>query len=90
MLLVTDVAARGIDIPLLECAVNFDFPATPKLFVHRVGRVARAGTAGTAYSLVTRDEMGYLLDLHLFLGRPLQTAPATPLARADAAAVPPA
>ena len=69
----TDVAARGIDIPLLDNVINFDFPATPKLFVHRVGRAARAGRVGTAYSFVAPDEMAYLVDLYLFLGRPLKT-----------------
>ncbi|XP_018496448.2 ATP-dependent RNA helicase DDX54 [Galendromus occidentalis] len=71
ILLVTDVAARGIDIPLLDNVVNFSFPAKPKLFVHRVGRVARAGRFGTAYSFVSADEASYLLDLHLFLDRKL-------------------
>eukprot|EP00051_Salpingoeca_urceolata_P019573 m.287366 g.287366 ORF g.287366 m.287366 type:complete len:427 (+) comp19443_c0_seq18:201-1481(+) len=68
VLLVTDVAARGIDIPLLDCVVNFDFPAKPKLFVHRVGRVARAGRSGFAYNLVSSDELPLVLDLQLFLG----------------------
>ncbi|PSC71287.1 DEAD-box ATP-dependent RNA helicase 29 [Micractinium conductrix] len=74
LLLVTDVAARGIDIPLLDNVVHYDFPPKPKLFVHRSGRAARAGRTGTSYSLLTRDEMPFLLDLHLFLSRPLRPA----------------
>lgn len=86
-MIVTDVAARGIDIPLLDNVINFDFPAKPKLFVHRVGRAARAGRTGTAYSLLTRDEIPYLIDLHLFLSRPLAPAPVQSLQQAaDAAA----
>ncbi|CAN0928534.1 Putative DEAD-box ATP-dependent RNA helicase 29, partial [Linum grandiflorum] len=76
LLIVTDVAARGIDIPLLDNVINWDFPPKPKLFVHRVGRVARAGRTGTAYSFVTSEDMPYLLDLHLFLSRPISAAPA--------------
>ncbi|KAF8697446.1 hypothetical protein HU200_036047 [Digitaria exilis] len=75
LLIVTDVAARGLDIPLLDNVVNWDFPAKPKLFVHRVGRVARQGRSGTAYTFVTSEDMPYLLDLHLFLSRPLKPAP---------------
>uniref|UniRef100_A0A8C5JES1 ATP-dependent RNA helicase DDX54 n=1 Tax=Junco hyemalis TaxID=40217 RepID=A0A8C5JES1_JUNHY len=74
VLLVTDVAARGLDIPMLDNVINFSFPAKGKLFLHRVGRVARAGRSGTAYSLVAPDEMPYVFDLHLFLGRPLVLA----------------
>uniref|UniRef100_A0A8C0HPE3 RNA helicase n=1 Tax=Buteo japonicus TaxID=224669 RepID=A0A8C0HPE3_9AVES len=74
VLLVTDVAARGLDIPMLDNVINFSFPAKAKLFLHRVGRVARAGRSGTAYSLVAPDEMPYVFDLHLFLGRPLVPA----------------
>lgn len=75
ILIVTDVAARGLDIPLLDNVVNWDFPAKPKLFVHRVGRVGRAGRTGTAYSFVTSEDMPNLLDLHLFLSKPLRPAP---------------
>lgn len=75
VLVVTDIAARGIDIPQLDNVINYNFPATSKLFVHRVGRCARAGRSGTAYSLVATEEYPYLLDLHLFLSRPLNMTP---------------
>ncbi|XP_066515785.1 ATP-dependent RNA helicase DDX54 isoform X2 [Hoplias malabaricus] len=74
VLLVTDVAARGIDIPLLDNVINYNFPSKAKLFLHRVGRVARAGRSGTAFSLVCPDEVPYVYDLHLFLGRPMELA----------------
>ncbi|XP_021902445.1 putative DEAD-box ATP-dependent RNA helicase 29 [Carica papaya] len=75
LLIVTDVAARGIDIPLLDNVINWDFPPKPKIFVHRVGRAARAGRTGTAFSFVTSEDMPYLLDLHLFLSKPIRPAP---------------
>ncbi|KYR02702.1 putative RNA helicase [Tieghemostelium lacteum] len=71
VMVVTDLAARGIDIPLLDNVINFDFPPKEKIFVHRVGRVARAGRSGIAYSLVSSDEVPYMIDLHLYLGRRL-------------------
>ena len=71
ILVVTDVAARGIDIPILAHVINYDFPAQPKIFVHRVGRTARAGKKGWSYSLVRESDAPYLLDLQLFLGRRL-------------------
>ncbi len=71
ILVVTDVAARGIDIPVLANVINYDFPAQPKIFVHRVGRTARAGQRGWSYSLVCEPDAPYLLDLQLFLGRRL-------------------
>lgn len=72
ILVVTDVAARGIDIPVLENVVNYDFPQGARVFVHRVGRTARAGRQGWAWSFITNAELPYLLDLQLFLGRPLK------------------
>ncbi|KAL1839044.1 hypothetical protein VTJ49DRAFT_6135 [Mycothermus thermophilus] len=71
ILVVTDVAARGIDIPVLANVINYDFPPQPKIFVHRVGRTARAGQRGWAYALVRESDLPYLLDLQLFLGRKL-------------------
>lgn len=71
ILVVTDVAARGIDIPLLANVINYDFPPQPKVFIHRVGRTARAGREGWSFSLVQAADLPYLLDLQMFLGRNL-------------------
>ncbi|XP_013190195.2 ATP-dependent RNA helicase DDX54 [Amyelois transitella] len=73
VLIVTDVAARGLDLPALDTVINYNFPATPKLFVHRVGRSARAGRAGRAFSLISADDVAHLLDLQLFLGTELKS-----------------
>ncbi|KIH50540.1 DBP10CT domain protein, partial [Ancylostoma duodenale] len=54
--------------------INLHFPPKAKLFVHRVGRVARAGRSGTAISLIAPDELPYLADLFLFLGKPMRFA----------------
>ncbi len=68
-MIVTDLAARGIDIPLLDNVIHYDFPTKMKLFIHRSGRTARAGQAGTSYSLITPDELAYMHDLSIFVGR---------------------
>lgn len=73
LLVVTDVAARGIDIPILSNVVNYDFPGEAKVFVHRVGRTARAGQRGWAYSLVTVHDAPHFCELTSFLGRDLVT-----------------
>ena len=62
IMVVTDLAARGLDIPLLDYVVNFQMSTTVKAFVHRVGRVARNGKSGVAISIVDKDEMPYLAD----------------------------
>lgn len=71
IMVVTDVASRGIDIPVLANVINYHLPSSPKVFVHRVGRTARAGRRGWAYSLVKEADLAYLLDLEVFLGRKL-------------------
>ena len=58
MLLATDVAARGLDLPNIETVINYHLPPTPTIFVHRSGRTARGGSRGLSLSLVSSQEKG--------------------------------
>ncbi len=57
VLIATDVAARGIDLPMISHVINYDLPYSADVYVHRIGRTARAGQCGTAISLVEAHEM---------------------------------
>ena len=63
MLVATDIAARGIDIDNISHVINYDLPNEPESYVHRIGRTARAGAAGTAYSFCAADERNFLRDI---------------------------
>lgn len=69
ILIVTDVAARGIDIPLLQNVIHYDFPPSMKLFVHRSGRTARAGQSGKSFTILTNHELPFLIETNLYVGR---------------------
>lgn len=60
ILVATDVAARGLDIPDVSHVINYDIPLDPEAYVHRIGRTARAGKSGTAITFVTPRERGLL------------------------------
>jgi len=67
ILVATDVAARGLDINNLPYVVNFDMPAIPEDYVHRIGRTGRAGASGIAVSLVSHDEKSHLKAIEKLL-----------------------
>ncbi|MCQ2817366.1 MAG: DEAD/DEAH box helicase, partial [archaeon] len=69
LLIVTDIAARGLDIPLLDNVINYDFPDTQKLFIHRVGRTARANKSGINFNLCSVDDLAYFFDVKYYLGK---------------------
>tara|TARA_B100000686_G_scaffold350314_1_gene445956 strand:- start:382 stop:1812 length:1431 start_codon:yes stop_codon:yes gene_type:complete len=70
-LVASDVAARGLDITELPCVINFDVPTNPEDYVHRIGRTARAGRTGKAFTLATPDDTDFvaaitkLMDLEI-------------------------
>jgi ATP-dependent RNA helicase RhlE len=73
VLVATDIAARGLDIPLLPHVVNFELPNIPEDYVHRIGRTGRAGASGEAISLVCSEETEYQREIEKLLGKKLAT-----------------
>jgi ATP-dependent RNA helicase RhlE len=71
VLVATDIAARGIDVEALGHVVNFDVPAMPEDYIHRVGRTARAEMTGEAYTFVAPDEQDDLRAIERAIGKPL-------------------
>jgi ATP-dependent RNA helicase RhlE len=72
ILVATDIAARGIDVPDISHVVNYDMPDTADSYTHRVGRTARASRKGNAINLVTRDDVGVVADVEMLLNERLQ------------------
>ena len=71
VLVATDIAARGIDIEALGHVVNFDVPQAPDDYIHRVGRTARAGEVGDAFTFVAPDEQNDLRAIEKAIGKRL-------------------
>jgi len=73
VLVATDIAARGLDIPLLPHVVNYELPNIPEDYVHRIGRTGRAGASGEAISIVSADENDYVRGIEKLLGQRLES-----------------
>jgi superfamily II DNA/RNA helicase len=69
ILVATDVAARGIDIPSISHVVNFDLPRVAEDYVHRIGRTGRAGATGIALSFAAHRDMGLVRQIEKFTGK---------------------
>ncbi len=74
VLIATDIAARGIDIPDIEIVINYDLPNVPESYVHRIGRTARAGASGRAISFCAPDEQKQLRDIERLIKKPIPVA----------------
>ncbi|MFQ2646281.1 DEAD/DEAH box helicase [Aeromonas caviae] len=72
VLVATEVAARGLDIPSLEYVVNYDLPFLAEDYVHRIGRTGRAGKSGMAISFVSREEERTLLEIEALIGQKIR------------------
>ena len=73
VLVATDIAARGLDIPLLPHVINFELPNIPEDYVHRIGRTGRAGASGKAISIVSVDEYAYARGIEKLLNIKLES-----------------
>ena len=77
VLVATDVAARGIDIPGVSHVYNYDLPQVAENYVHRIGRTARAGASGEAVALCTPEDYGLLVAIEKLTGLPIETISGT-------------
>lgn len=85
ILVATDVAARGLDIPAISHVINYDLPDSPDDYVHRIGRTGRAGRTGVAFSFISDEQRHMVRDIEKRIGKSLdptsdarKAAPAAP------------
>jgi len=72
VIVATDILARGIDVEALDHVINFDVPATPDDYIHRVGRTGRADETGDAYTFVTPQDRSLVQAIERKVGRPIE------------------
>jgi ATP-dependent RNA helicase RhlE len=80
VLVATDIAARGIDVENITHVINYDLPNEPETYVHRIGRTARAGASGHAWSFCDTEEREFLRDIERLIQLHVPVAPTNPYA----------
>lgn len=78
VLVATDVAARGLDVPDISHVINYDLPSNPEEYVHRIGRTGRAGRSGVALSFIAEDERHLVRDIERVIGKQLDPNSSAP------------
>jgi ATP-independent RNA helicase DbpA len=89
VLVATDVAARGLDIASLDAVINYHIAHDPEVYLHRIGRTGRAGSKGTAYTLVSKKEEYKVARLQDYLGQVISAGPLPPSNLLNAATIRP-
>ena len=88
VLVATDVVARGIDVDEISHVINYDVPDSAETYTHRIGRTARAGREGAAFTLVAPEDLGTLRDIERAIDQVLQNEDADGFVYADARIAP--
>jgi ATP-dependent RNA helicase RhlE len=72
VLVATDIAARGLDVPEVSHVINYDVPQHPEDYVHRIGRTGRAQASGDAFTLITAEDTKYVAAIERYIGRKIE------------------
>ncbi len=84
VLVATDIAARGIDVEELSHVINYDIPNIPETYVHRIGRTARAGASGVAFSFCDKEEAAYLRHIQKLIDQNIHVVQEHPFVEGSA------